>query len=168
MFATARLASGLAFAAAVLGAASPVFASGLMNDKPPVITIPAAIPSSSITERAPTRPAETAVQQNDEALGGSGLRRGMYVSFAALQVMDAISTRKALSRGAREANPAMAGIAGNSAAMFAVKAGTAAATAYFTERLARNHPRRATIFMAVLNTAYVAVVAHNYRTARNR
>ena len=67
--------------------------------------------------------------------------------------------------GEFEANPAMAGLARNSAALFAVKAGTAAATTYFAERLSRNHPRAATIMMAVLNTAYVAIVAHNYRVA---
>ena len=36
----------------------------------------------------------------------------------------------------------------------------------FAERLARKHPRAATIMMAVLNTTYAAIVAHNYRVAR--
>jgi hypothetical protein len=62
----------------------------------------------------------------------------------------------------------MAGLAGNTAALFAVKAGTAAVTTFFAERLAKNHPRRATVLMAVLNSAYVAIVAHNYRVARAR
>ena len=48
----------------------------------------------------------------------------------------------------------------------AVKAGTAVATTFFVEKLAKNHPRNATIIMAVLNTAYAGVVAHNYRVAR--
>jgi hypothetical protein len=59
----------------------------------------------------------------------------------------------------------MSGLAGNSAALFAMKAGTAAATTFFAERLSKNHPRAATIMMAVLNTAYVAIVTHNYRVA---
>jgi hypothetical protein len=61
----------------------------------------------------------------------------------------------------------MSGIAGNTVALFAVKAGTAVATAFW-QRLAKKHPRRATILMTVLNTAYVAIVAHNYRVARAR
>jgi hypothetical protein len=94
------------------------------------------------------------------------LRRGLMVSFAALQVLDAHSTLKALKSGGREANPAMTAIASNGAALFAVKAGSAAVTTYFAEKLSKKHPKRAVVLMAVLNTAYVAVVAHNYRVAR--
>ena len=101
-------------------------------------------------------------------LAAPALRRGLIVSFGALQVLDAHSTLRALDGGAREANPAMAGLAKNRTALFAVKAGTAAATAYFVERMAKRHPRRALIVVAVLNTAYAAVVAHNYRVARNQ
>lgn len=94
------------------------------------------------------------------------LRRGLIVSFSALQALDAHSTLKALKAGGREANPAMAGIASNRGTLLAVKAGTAAATAYFAERLSRNHPKRAVVLMAVLNAAYAGIVAHNYRVAR--
>ena len=97
---------------------------------------------------------------------GPALRRGLIVSFGALQALDAHSTLKALKNGGREANPAMSAIASNGAALFAVKAGTVAATAYFAERLSKKHPKRAVVLMAVLNSAYVAVVAHNYRVAR--
>jgi hypothetical protein len=97
---------------------------------------------------------------------GTVLRRGLIASFAALQILDAHSTMKALDAGGREANPAMSAIASNSTALFAVKAGTAAATAYFVERLSKKHPKGAIVVMAVLNSAYAAVVAHNYRVAR--
>jgi hypothetical protein len=134
---------------------------------PPALLLDAVIDAapSSVLQAAPLRPVEPPARRS-EAAAGTSVRRGLYVSFAALQVMDAVSTRRALASGAREANPAMAGLAGRPAALFAVKAGTAVATTYFAERLARRHPRRATIMMAVLNTAYAAIVAHNYRVAR--
>jgi len=193
MFATVRHARALVFAAAaLLAGASPAVASDRSSDKPqpqvaftlasnaPAVPVVAtAIPSSLLTDLAlepksgplaeamQTRPADLIAPRGDGGFSSASLRRGMYVSFAALQVFDAISTRKALNAGAREANPAMGGIVKSNAALFAVKAGSAAATAFFAERVAKNHPRRAAIVMAVLNTAYAAVVAHNYRVARN-
>ena len=103
--------------------------------------------------------------KDDTGFSGTAVRRGLIASFAALQLLDAHSTMKALNAGGREANPAMSAIASNSATLFAVKAGTAAATAYFVERLSKKHPKGAVVVMAVLNSAYVAVVAHNYRVA---
>ena len=132
---------------------------------PALLTDTIAEPSTTIADSAQSRPVDLIVPRGEGSFSTS-IRRSMYVSFAALQIMDGISTRKALSGGAREANPMMSGIAGNSAALFAVKAGTAAATTFFAERLARKHPRAATIMMAVLNTTYAAIVAHNYRVAR--
>jgi hypothetical protein len=102
----------------------------------------------------------------ETGFSGTAVRRGLIASFAALQILDAHSTMKALNAGGREANPAMSAIASNSTALFAVKAGTAAATAYFVERLSKNHPKGAVVVMAVLNSAYAAVVAHNYRVSR--
>lgn len=177
----ARHTRTVVFAGAVLlCGAHPGLASDRGTDRPlPRIDFTLAsniplVPSVANATPAPlmddvqTRTTGITMPDKTGVFSGSSLRRSMYVSFAALQVMDAVSTRKALSNGAREANPAMAGIAGNSAAMFAVKAGSAAATAYFAERLAKNHPRRAAILMVVLNTAYAAVVAHNYQVARGR
>jgi hypothetical protein len=189
MLATAPLARALTIAGVVfVGGASPIFASDRSTDRafPPVdftlsSTVPYVpsvanvIPPSLLSERvepkgstiadAAQNPIERSRPRVDGGSAATSLRRSMYVSFAALQIMDAVSTRQALSRGGAEANPAMAGLARNSAALFAVKAGTAAATTYFAERLSKNHPRAATIMMAVLNTAYVAIVAHNYRVA---
>jgi hypothetical protein len=117
--------------------------------------------AQSITNTLPT-------PRRDSGLSGTTLRRSLIVSFGALQMLDAHSTAKALSAGGREANPVMAGLASNRTALFAVKAGTAAATAYFAERLSRKHPRRALVLMAVLNSAYAGIVAHNYRVARGQ
>jgi hypothetical protein len=104
--------------------------------------------------------------RSQSSFAGPALRRSLIVSFSALQLLDAHSTTKALQSGGREANPAMAGIASNRTVLFAVKAGTAAATAYLAERLSKNHPKKAIVLMAVLNGTYAAIVAHNYRVAR--
>lgn len=147
------------------GGSAP-YVPSVINVIPPSLLADAAMEPSPapLAEAAQTRPVDLVVPRRGSL--DTSLRRSMYVSFAALQIMDAVSTRKALSGGAREANPVMGGIARNSAALFAVKAGTAAATTWFAEKLAKNHPRRATIMMAVLNTAYAAIVAHNYRVAQ--
>lgn len=191
MYANAPLARIVAMTGAVLFAGvSPMRAADRANDRPlppvdftlastvPYVpsvanVIPPALLSDAAVEASATPIADAAgnpIQATGPRLDGpdvsTSLRRSMYVSFAALQIMDAVSTRQALSRGGTEANPAMAGLARNPAAFFAVKAGTAAATTYFAERLSKNHPRAATIVMAVLNTAYATIVAHNYRVAR--
>ncbi|HJR60750.1 MAG TPA: DUF5658 family protein [Vicinamibacterales bacterium] len=196
MFATARHASALAFTGAVLlASASPAAADDRINDRPlPQVqftlgavnatfvpwmpsatpTIPPALladitpePKAEPLAESAQRPVDLAIPRS-EGSAATSLRRSMYVSFAALQVMDAVSTRKALAAGGREANPAMTGIVKNNAALYAVKAGTAVVTTYFAERLAKHHPRRAMVLMVVLNGAYAAIVAHNYRVARNQ
>jgi hypothetical protein len=148
------LASGLAFVPSITNAIPPALLTEAVVD-----------PSTTIAEAAQPRPVDL-IAPRAEGSFSTSIRRSMYVSFAALQIMDGISTRKALSGGAAEANPMMSGIAKNSAALFAVKAGTAAATTFFAERIARKNPKAATIMMAVLNTAYVAIVAHNYKISR--
>ena len=177
MFATPRPVAALSLAVAlVFGSTAPLLATEPADATPgqtALLTAPALIPvsvsalSPSIFDEAVQRPPiDLAGPRADGPSGMTTLRRGMYVSFAALQIMDAVSTRSALQNGAREANPAMGAVAKNSATMFAVKAGTAAATTFFAEKLARKHPKRAAILMAVLNAGYAAVVVHNYRVAR--
>ena len=187
MSAAARLVRSLAFSGAVALCSTPALAAdggfrlaevdftvahvpyvpSVTVVLPPALLTDAVIESepAPLTEAAQLRPVDLPRTRPAGVDLSTSLRRSMYVSFAALQVMDVVSTRQALNNGATEANPAMAGLARNSAAFFAVKAGTAAATTYFAERLARKHPRRATILMAVLNTAYAAIVVHNYRVA---
>ena len=59
----------------------------------------------------------------------------LYASYAALQAYDVYSTKAALARGAREANPLMQGVVKNSGAFVAVKVGAAAAGIVAAERL---------------------------------
>ena len=129
------------------------------------------VPSVSLAtitfnEQKPQSVLTAAPERELQGLNGPLLRRSLIVSFGALQMLDAHATMKALDAGGREANPTMGAIASNPTALFAVKAGTAAATAYLVERLSKKHPKRAVVLMAVLNSAYVAIVAHNYRVAR--
>lgn len=92
----------------------------------------------------------------------------LYVSYAALQALDAASTFKALENGAVEANPLLKNVASNRGAMLAVKAGTTAATLYLTERLWKKNRTAAIALMVCANSAYAAIVAHNYRLASAR
>ena len=91
--------------------------------------------------------------------------RGMYVSFAALQVMDVQSTFRALENGAREGNPVMGGFVSNRGALLAMKAGITAATILFAERAAKKNRVGVIVVMAALNSVYATVVAHNYHVA---
>ncbi|MEO6212403.1 MAG: hypothetical protein ABIP65_02130, partial [Vicinamibacterales bacterium] len=124
MFATARLASALALVGAIiLGGASPALASDrdkltavdftLAAAGPFVPSVGSAINSdvaaepktTALADAVQTRPIDIAVPRVGS--GATSLRRSMYVSFAALQVLDAMSTTKALATGATEANPAI-------------------------------------------------------------
>jgi hypothetical protein len=89
----------------------------------------------------------------------------MYAATIALQAMDAHSTMKAIGNGATEANPMMKGVVGNHGALLAVKAGAAAGTIYFAERLWRRNRVAAVVLMAAVNGATAAIVAHNYKVA---
>lgn len=156
------MATGGTYVAGVLPSIPPSMLADVLAAPP----APVASLAAPITEAA-QRPIEMALPRGEGGPGATSLRRGLYASFAALQVMDFVSTNKAITGGGVEGNPAMAGIVKNKGAFMAVKAGTAVAAAFFSERLARNHPRKATILMVVLNTAYAGIVAHNYRVTRS-
>jgi hypothetical protein len=88
----------------------------------------------------------------------------LYASLVALQGLDIHSTRRALSTGSGdEANPAMRGVVGNSAAFIAVKAGATAGVIWASEKMWKKNRKAAVIFAAVVNAAMAAVVANNYR-----
>jgi hypothetical protein len=90
----------------------------------------------------------------------------LYVTFGALQALDATSTFRALEAGAREVNPVLKGVAANRGAMVALKAASFASTVYLTERLWKKNRVAAVLTMVCVNSAYAAIVAHNYRAAR--
>lgn len=90
----------------------------------------------------------------------------MYATLAALNALDAYSTRQALNAGAREANPLMEKASGNQGAMLAMKALSTAGTIYFSERAWKKNRMGAIITMVVVNGATAAIAAHNLRNAR--
>ena len=89
----------------------------------------------------------------------------LYITFAALQMLDAHSTTKALKNGGVEANPVVASFAGNTGALYAVKIATTAATVLIGEKLWRKNRFGAIMTMMAINSAYAVVVRHNYGIA---
>jgi hypothetical protein len=87
----------------------------------------------------------------------------LYVSFGTLQVLDTHSTSRAINSGAVEANPMMKGIAGNEAAMLAVKAAGTAGVIFASETLWKKNKTAAVIFMIATNAGMAWVVQNNYR-----
>ncbi len=93
----------------------------------------------------------------------------MYVSLAALQGYDAYSTLRAVKQGAVEVNPVLRGVVGNPAALLAVKGAATFASIYATERVWREHHRRAAIvLMVVTNSTMAVIAAHNASVLRAR
>ena len=92
----------------------------------------------------------------------------LYISFVALQVMDADSTADAIRAGHGEANPFMTRAAHHTGTMVAVKAISTAGTIYAVEKLWRRNRVAAVVVMAAINTGYAAVVTNNYARARGR
>jgi hypothetical protein len=88
----------------------------------------------------------------------------LYVSYAALQAYDVYSTRQALARGAREANPLMQGVVGNTGAFVAMKAGVAVATIAAAEKLWKTNKPAAIGVMIAGNSVAAIVAARNTRT----
>jgi hypothetical protein len=86
----------------------------------------------------------------------------LYVSYAALQIVDVHSTTRALDRGEVEANVVLRGLAGSPVPLTLVKASATAATIYLVERVRRKSRKAAILTMVGLNSAYATIVATNY------
>lgn len=137
-----------------------------------------AIPSSTLATLFAPQPQQVFNEQspgtssNQESLRAASARSSrsvllpLYVSFATLQMLDVHSTSRALANGGVEANPVMRGVAGNPAALVAVKAGVTASTILLAEKVRSKSRVGAILLMAALNSTYATVVAHNYRVVR--
>ena len=109
--------------------------------------------------------AQTASQMRlGRALSRPKLLPALYVSYAALQAFDVWSTKQALSLGAREANPLMQGVVGNTGAMVAMKAAVAVGTIVAAERLWKTNKTAAIAVMVASNSVAAIVAARNART----
>lgn len=94
--------------------------------------------------------------------------RGLYASFAALQVWDAYSTSRAIAAGASEANPVMRSVVGNPAAFWTIKAAATVAPMMAAERLWKHNKVAAIAVMAASNGVMAAVAAHNASVLRSQ
>lgn len=88
---------------------------------------------------------------------------GRAIRWSALMsasISDAISTTRALGiKGAREANPLLAPLAGHKKTFVATKIGWAALTAYTLDNTAKHHPKRALV-MAIGISALQGAIAY--------
>jgi hypothetical protein len=156
----------LVAASLVLLAAAPVRAQG--HEVLPTTTIADAI--IAIESEAPVSPAGFAPLTT---IGTRSLPPAepprpsllvpLYVTFGALQAMDAHSTMQALHGGAREQNPIIEPFGRNGAALFAIKSATTVGTIVLAEKLRQRHPVKALVMMTAVNVAYAAIVVSNYR-----
>ena len=92
-------------------------------------------------------------------LSRGGVLPSLYVSLAGLQAYDGYSTITGLKRGAVETNGIMKNVAGNPAAMFAMKAGVTAASILMAERLWKQNRRTAAIVTMIATNGLMAAVA---------
>ena len=131
-------------------AALPVYAEE--HPAPVAAAAASAIVVPARVERALSRPAALPV---------------LYASYAALQAYDVYSTRQALGRGAREANPLMQHVVGSQSAFWAIKASATVGTIAAAERLWKKDKKGAAIAVLVASNAVAALVAaRNANTLR--
>jgi hypothetical protein len=124
----------------------------------------AAANAAPASEQRPELPPPTAPEISRPE--SRGLLLPLYVSAAALQMMDVHSTKRAMAAGHAEGNPLMSGIASNTTAFVAVKAATATGVILLSEKLRKRNRAAALGLMVAVNAATAAIVAHNYRLAR--
>jgi hypothetical protein len=87
----------------------------------------------------------------------------LYLSQLTLHGLDVHSTKEALERGHREANPYFKDATNNE--MIAAKAAVSVGTMWLSEKLWKKNRVAAVAVMATVNVALGAVVANNYRIA---
>jgi hypothetical protein len=99
-----------------------------------------------------------------QAISRPAALTALYASYGALQAYDVYSTRQALARGAREANPLMQGVVGNTGAFVAMKTSVAVATIVAAEKLWKTNKPAAIGVMIAGNSVAAIVAARNTRT----
>lgn len=134
-----RLVSATVLLAAMWGHPHPAWAQdGRVGDESPRVQLHAPVPVS--------RPA---------------MLMPLYIGQVALQTYDGYSTIAGIQQGGSEANPFVGGLASRPAAFWAVKAASTATTIWLTERMWRDHPKRAVVLMIVADGMMAALAARN-------
>ena len=85
----------------------------------------------------------------------------LYVSLAGLQAYDVYSTRQGLLHGAREVNPLMAPVAGDTTGMIVAKTVSSLTTIVMAEHLWHRNRVAAIVTMLAANSVMAIVAAHN-------
>jgi hypothetical protein len=127
---------------------------------------PGAAPIAGAVSRAAKDTEATTLWTLSQTPKRPGMLPVLYGTYAGLQVMDIVSTRKALSAGAQEANPLMK--KGGMATAVALKAATGAGMFYASEKMWKKNRVGAIVLMAAMNGVTAAVVAHNNHNAARR
>jgi hypothetical protein len=135
------------------------------------VSVPPAAAVESSASAAATAPAELSYNPHwTPSFGNSpsqastarpALLPMLYIGLASFNMYDAYSTTRGLSLGARESNALMRGIAGQPAAIWAVKGAATALPIFIAERMWRTHRTRAIVTMALTNALMGAVAVHN-------
>ena len=127
----------------------------------------AVLPASAADDTAAATTAVFAVPARiSQSLSRPATLSALYLSYAALQAFDVYSTRQGLARGAREANPLMQGVVGNTGTFVAVKATVAVATIVAAERLWKTNKAAAIAVMVASNGVAAIVAVRNARTLK--
>ncbi len=137
--------------------AGPVAPSAQWLDAP-AFTVPPLAPPLRVPLAVPSPP--TVAPAPRVAL------HALEASFAALQVLDAVSTLKAIDRGHTEQNPLMRGLVDRPAAFLAVKAGATVTTLWLVRRVARQNRLAALLTMAAIDSGYAVLVSRNLQVLR--
>jgi len=94
------------------------------------------------------------------------LLRSLYVSTAVLQGLDVHSTLYAMRTGNNENNAVMRGLVARPALFIGVKASVGGGLILASHKMAKRDKVASIVMLAAVNSAYAAVVVHNYRINR--
>lgn len=86
----------------------------------------------------------------------------LYASLTTLQVLDLHSTLHARINGAQELNPL---VGRSKVSLWAMKTAAAGVMVYLVERTWKKNPAAAVALAVGMNSAYLMIVARNYRVA---
>ena len=134
-----------------------------------LLSLTFAVMPASAADDSSAAPAASAISVNtriSQAVRRPAALPALYASYAALQAFDVYSTKQALGRGAREANPLMQGVVGHTGTFVAVKAAVAMTTIVAAERLWKTNKTAAIAVMVASNSVAAIVAARNARTLR--
>lgn len=137
--------------------------SALANDANGT-TVPA--PAPAVTADAAVATAEAAAVPAwivDRTERRPTMLSALYGTYGTLQILDLVSTRKAIAVGGHEVNPVMG--SGGTTRMLIVKSAGAAMSIYMAERMWKKNRVAAIVTMVAMNGVSAAVVAHNARIA---